>query len=206
MRARPRSTPEAVQAIRPIQKRTLYIKQSQAFDMLKERGIPTADTSSVSNEILLAISIDRTVRSPCVIASPSTDPADMFELSKKFPFTYGTNAIADKALMASVFSHLNIPKASQPHVTKLVHDLVDIFMSKEAFVLETKAAVSDDGGIQVQGARFGFDDAAFRSGKRQADVHGLRDKDSEVSQEVEAEKDGIVYVRYVPPERLRSTY
>lgn len=177
------------------QKRTLYVKQSQAFDMLKEKGIPTIDVPTSAEEFLLAISIDRSVASPCIIASTSTDPSDMFERSRKFPFTYGTNAVDDKTLMADVFKHLNIPKAAQPEATKLVSDLVDVFMSKEAFVLETTVAVSEDGGIKVQGARFGFDDAAFRSGKRQAEVHALRDKESEVWEEVEAERDGIVYVK-----------
>jgi succinyl-CoA synthetase alpha subunit len=40
-----------------------------------------------------------------------------------------------------------------------------------------------------------FDDSAYKSGKRQEDIHRLRQKDSEDPQEVEAEKDGIVYVR-----------
>lgn len=163
--------------------------------MLKERGVPTMDIPTASNEVLLAISIDRTAKSPCVIASPSTDPGDMFALSQKFPFTYGTSAVDDEALLTALYSLLNISKAAQPHVKKLLNNLNDIFVSKEAFVLETKVVVSEDGGLQVQGARFGFDDAAFRSGKRQADVHALRDKDAEVWEEVEAEKDQIVYVK-----------
>ena len=42
---------------------------------------------------------------------------------------------------------------------------------------------------------FRSDDSSFRSSKRQADIHNLRQKEREQPEEVEAEKDGIVYVR-----------
>src|SRR6202043_367521 len=45
------------------------------------------------------------------------------------------------------------------------------------------------------GARFGFDDAAFRSAERQVDIHGLRCVEDEMSEEAEAERDGIVYIK-----------
>lgn len=58
---------------------------------------------------------------------------------------------------------------------------------------------SVDGKLEVYDARFGFDDAAYRSAGRQEEVHQLRDKEEEVPEEVVAEKDGIVYIKYVPP-------
>lgn len=51
--------------------------------------------------------------------------------------------------------------------------------------------------LQVSGAKFGFDDAAYRSSGRQQEVHSLRSDAEEVPEEVEAEKDGIVYVKCV---------
>jgi succinyl-CoA synthetase alpha subunit len=56
---------------------------------------------------------------------------------------------------------------------KLITGLVALYMRKEAFLLETKL-VESLGGLRVVGARFGFDDAAFRSAKRQMDIHSLR--------------------------------
>lgn len=61
---------------------------------------------------------------------------------------------------------------------------------------------SADGKLEVYDARFGFDDAAYRSAGRQEEVHKLRDMKEEVLEEVVAEKDGIVYVKYVLSHRF----
>lgn len=186
------------------QRRTLYIKQSQAFDMLKEKGIPTIDTPAPApaKEQLLAISIDRSARQPCVIASPTTDPDQVFAQSRKFPFAYGTDGATSDAMIERVSAHLGISGTGQQSVGRLIEDLVDIFMEKEAFVLETKIVLTSQGGLQVQGAHFGFDDAAFRSSGRQKDVHALRDVSTEVPQDVEAEKEGMIYVKLDGPGTL----
>ncbi|RMJ21098.1 Succinyl-CoA [Aspergillus sp. HF37] len=77
----------------------------------------------------------------------------------------------------------------------LIEVLWQTFTEKEAFSLETRVGSSSGGALEVRGARFGFDDAALKSSGRQESVHQLRDKESEVPEEVEAEKDGIVYVK-----------
>jgi succinyl-CoA synthetase alpha subunit len=77
---------------------------------------------------------------------------------------------------------------------KLISGLFYIFIKKEAFLLETMF-VERLGDLKVVGAHFGFDDAAFRSTKRQSDVHALRAIGDEDPQELEAEKDGIVYIK-----------
>jgi len=99
----------------------LYLKQSQAFDMLEARGIATIkspltddahpipdDTPASSKEHLLSVSIDRTARSPCIIASPSTNPADMFQLAEKFPFAYGSDGATSDAMLENVSKHLGM--------------------------------------------------------------------------------------------------
>ncbi|KIX08098.1 uncharacterized protein Z518_02753 [Rhinocladiella mackenziei CBS 650.93] len=177
------------------QRRTLYIKQSQAFDMLKERSIPTVDIPTIEEEKFVAISIDREARQPCIIASPTTDPSRAFQYSRKFPFAYGTDDATSNEMLEKVRTHLGISGKGQHGLGKLIAELVDIFMSKEAFVLQTKIAIDRNGGLQVQGAKFGFDDAAFRSSGRQADVHALRDLHNEVREDVEAEKEGMTYVK-----------
>lgn len=75
---------------------------------------------------------------------------------------------------------------------------MNVFVTKEAFLLEVKAGIAPDtNDIHIIDARFGFDDAAHRSSGRQSDIHALRNKADEVPAEVEAEKDGIVYITYV---------
>lgn len=177
------------------QRRTLYIKQKQAYDMLNERGIPTVDPPTIKDEKFVAISIDREARQPCIIASPSTDPQYAFQQSKKFPFAYGSDDATSEDLITAVSTHLKVSENGKRSLQRLISELVGIFMSKEAFVVQTKFALDDQGGLQVQGAKFGFDDAAFRSSGRQAEVHALRDINSEVREDVEAEKEGMIYVK-----------
>jgi succinyl-CoA synthetase alpha subunit len=193
LRHRPR--PQRSQRTSVEQRRNLYIKQGQAFDMLKERGIPTIDSPAGGEEKFVAISIDREARQPCIIASPTTDPSRAFQQSKKFPFSYGTDEAKSDEMLEKVSTHLGISGKGRQGLSKLIRELADLFMSKEAFVLQTKVTLDGNDELHVQGAKFGFDDAAFRSSKRQADVHALRDKDSEVREEVEAEKDGMIYVK-----------
>ena len=176
-------------------RRTLYIKTSQAYDMLKERGISTVDTPGPSKEQLLVVSIDRIERSPCIVASPTTDPGEMYKLLRRFHFAYGSDEATSDAMVEKVSAHLGVGGESKKSLARLIAELVDIFMSKEAFVVQTRIAFTDEGVVKVQGARFGFDDAAFRSSGRQKDVHALRDKASEVKEEIDAENEGMVYVR-----------
>lgn len=194
IRQRPRSMAATTQP-RGQQRRTLYIKQSQAFDMLKERGVPRVDEPTVKDEKFISISIDRESRQPCIIASPSTDPEFAFQQSRKFPFAYGSNDASSAEFLETVSKHLNISGTAKDGLKQLITQLVDIFMSKEAFVVQTKIALDSQGGLQVQGAKFGFDDAAFRSSRRQAEVHALRDTKAEVREDVDAEKEGMIYVK-----------
>jgi succinyl-CoA synthetase alpha subunit len=69
-----------------------------------------------------------------------------------------------------------------------------MFYEKEAFFLST-SVVERLGEIKVVGARFGFDDAAYRSCGRQAGLQALRDVAAEDPAELEAEKSGIVYIK-----------
>ena len=180
------------------QRRTLYIKQDQAFDILKGNGIATASTQS-DNDFKLAISIDRTALSPCISASPTAHPEDSLTKTRKFPFDYGKRTFdANTTQLRDVSHHLQLPKSAHAQLPALIQGLVDIFMTKEAFILETQVSVTSTGELQISGARFGFDDAAFKSSRRQEAIHSLRNKTEEVPEEVEAEKDGIVYVKCEP--------
>ncbi|KAK2780996.1 hypothetical protein FQN52_004329 [Onygenales sp. PD_12] len=177
------------------QRRNLYLKQSQSFDLLKEKGVAVGGSNQPS-DFFLGLSIDRNSHSPCVIASPTTDPATSLSLSRKFPFDYNKKEFrADGADVQAIASHIGLGESALEPLARLSQNLLDIYMSKEAFVLETQVSVTNDGSFQVNGARFGFDDAAYKSSKRQEDIHKLRNKAEEVPEEVEAEKDGIVYVK-----------
>lgn len=173
------------------QKRTLYIGEDLALNLLRERGINAGQYSGKGRKRLLAVAVDRTTLSPCIIASPATGDEAHTEI-KKFPFDYRKGF--DNAEASNIAEHLQLGKSTRESLPKLINGLVDLYMKKEAFLLEAMF-VERLGELKVVGANFGFDDAAFRSTKRQADIHALRRIEDEDPQEVEAEKDGIVYIK-----------
>ena len=174
------------------QKRSLYVKQFQAFDILKQKNIAVSE-DDFDSDVSVSISVDRTALSPCITASSSAE----FDAAqtRKFPFSYTHNTFDNSPLIAAVASHLGLPEASHGNLARLVQGLWEIFKEKEAFLLETRVGSAADGSLGVHGARFGFDDAAFRSSGRQEDIHRLRNTAEEGPEEIEAEKDGIVYVK-----------
>ncbi|EPS25732.1 hypothetical protein PDE_00668 [Penicillium oxalicum 114-2] len=174
------------------QKRSLYLKRSQALEILRQKSIPVNEEDS-SPSGLLSIFVDRSALSPCIVAVSGSE----FDLdrSKRIPFSYTQTTLKNQPLVASVATHLSIPPSSRGQLGDIIQALWEIFKEKEAFVLECGVTVSVEGNVTVCRARFGFDDAAYRSSGRQEDIHRLRNKAEEVPEEVEAEKDGIVYVK-----------
>ena len=190
-RSRPHSNSQ-----KPIQKRNLYIKREHAFDMLKEQGIGTSETPPSSQERLLAVSIDRTQRSPCIVASPTTtDLSETNEQCSKFPFAYGSDGATTDAMLDQVSKHIGIDQAGLKALRQLIAALADIFTSKEGTMIQTKFSMEGRDKLRVHSARFAFDDAAIRSSGRQKDVHALRDKSVEPEEELAAEKEGMIYVK-----------
>jgi succinyl-CoA synthetase alpha subunit len=184
--------PNAVRQLNIVQKRNLYIREGFALDMLREKGVNAAAYSGKGKRRLLALAINRTARSPCIIASPANDPEQAHAEAKSFPFDYRRGF--DPLNIPAVAHHLQLDHSAHQALLNLIKSLYDIYVKKEAFVLET-TFVERLGELKVVGANFGFDDAAFRSTDRQADVHALRTIEDEDAQELEAEKDGIVYIK-----------
>ncbi|KAL4742956.1 succinyl-CoA synthetase-like protein [Aspergillus similis] len=189
-----RVVPRRQQTIQKCQSRTLYVKQFQALDMLKQTGIQVNEVSTSASDVHISLTIDRTALSPVLIAS--TSPAFEPSNSARLPFPYMKEKFeASDSIVTAVATQLGLPNSAQGKLAGIVQALWQIFKQKEAFVLEVRANYSAEEGLEVRGARFGFDDAAFRSSGRQEQIHALRDVKEEVPEEVEAEKDGIVYVK-----------
>lgn len=189
-RLRPSSDPKTISKI---QKRSLYIREDLAFDLLRERGINAAKYSGKGIQRLLAIAIDRSSRSPCIIASPNSDSTAE---TKRFPFDYrkGPNPLD----IPRIATHLQLSATAQERLPKFINELISIFMQKEAFLIES-LLVERLGDLKVTGAHFGFDDAAFRSAKRQESIHTLAPLTPLDPDEAEAEKHGIVYIKLDDP-------
>ncbi|ETS88130.1 hypothetical protein PFICI_01958 [Pestalotiopsis fici W106-1] len=174
-----------------LQKRSIYLSQQTALDLLRVRGIRVNEESMGATERLLAVSINRSTRNPCIVASLTTDAKD----AKIFDFEY-TRGSADLPI-GPIAAALGLDRDSTEALEQLSHllrELVSLFIEKEAFLIDTRIAETVDG-VAVSRARLGFDDAAHRSCGRQADIHALRDVDREDPAEVGVEKDGIVYIK-----------
>lgn len=180
------------------QTRSLFVKPFQALDMLKQKSIPVREGATSGSDVFLNLTVDRTSLSPCILASSTADFSP--STTGRFPFPYTTTDFlaSGTQVVDAVASHLQLGTSSRERLAGLIQALWEIFKEKEAYLLEVQVNPSSDGALEVCGARFAFDDAAFRSSGRQEEVHRLRNIAEEVREEVEAEKDGIVYVKYVP--------
>lgn len=184
-------------SVQPVQRRFLHVKQHQAFDMLKEAKIQTHAKNASPEDFHLSITVDRRSLSPCVIVSSGSD---FPELSLRLPFNYvkpefSTNT--SNAILSEIASFLGLETEYQQALGTYLQGLYKIFRDNEAFLLETRASISAEKRIVVHEAKFGFDDAAYKSSGRHEKLHQLRDVAAEVPEEVRAEKSGIVYVKYV---------
>ncbi|KAI0490048.1 hypothetical protein F4859DRAFT_501656 [Xylaria cf. heliscus] len=178
----------------PQKRRSIYLTQPTAFDLLRQHGLPVANTAPLADGgHLLAVTLNRSTNSPCVITSPSTQGN-----AKNFKrFDYGYRVGAKDLDIGAIASHLGLDDSNNGVISSLrtiVTGLVTLFAEKEAFLLETRLVISQDA-LAIASAHLGFDDAAYRSGGRQADIQALRDTSVEDAAEVSAEKDGIVYIK-----------
>ena len=164
--------------------------------MLSERGVPISeDENPKSRDYFLEVTIDRIKSMPCIITSYSIGGESASNHAKSHPL--GLDKRIDASMFSSIATELKCPKESFDSLTKILSSMIDIFFTKEAFSLMVRLSRNAQGHIAVARSTFDFDDAAFRSRKRQEDLQASRDTESERPEERDAEKDGIVYVRLV---------
>ncbi|KAI8961763.1 succinyl-CoA ligase alpha-chain [Daldinia sp. FL1419] len=184
MARRPTPFQQATQYSPRGQKRNIYLPPTTALDLLRQHGLLISSNPSASSQKLLAISIDRTNKAPCIIASPTSDPSQ----SAKFALIPTSTS--------AILHHLSLPSTYTPSLESLLTTLATIFTTHEAFLLSTliTPSPSPTSTLPITSAHLGFDDAAYHSCKRQSTIHSLpRDDDDPAG--VEAAKHGIVYIK-----------
>lgn len=91
-----------------------------------------------------------------------------------------------------------LPPKSKAQVIELIYNLWSLYKDKEAIDTHVKLALSvESDELLVYDPYLFFDNAAHKSGKRQADLHALRDASSATDRE--AEEAGIVYIPLSSP-------
>ncbi len=185
------------------QRRSIHLGEAAAFDLLRRQGINAAPYSGHGAQRYLAISIDRSAKAPCVLASPDLTGHASGSIGslagedlRRFPLDYGHPYAVDGLLASRVAAHLQLDRspATAEGVRRLLRALYTIFLEQEAFLVET-SLVSRLGDIKVVQARMGLDDVAYA--QRGLATAGTRTTDTEVVDDAlaaEAKKGGIVYV------------
>ncbi|EFX05868.1 succinyl-synthetase subunit [Grosmannia clavigera kw1407] len=171
------------------QRRSIYLAQDASFDLLRKHGVNAAEYSGHGVRRYLAITVDRSARSPCVLAAPDFDCDRSTVALKRFPFAYGPSGI-DGLLVERVAAHLGLSlhAGSVEALRDLLRALYDVFVGQEAFLVET-AVVQRLAQLKVVGARLGLDDAGV--GAREATATTTIAEPDEAA----AKENGIVYIK-----------
>ena len=177
-----------------ILQRRVHIPESQSFEMLEKFGVPISKSEDPeSRDYFLTLAVDRTNCAPCIVTSFSIG-GESPQLHAK-SYRLSMDKVVDDATFSSIATDLKCGEESLESLSLVLSSLIDIFFDEEASSVSTRVSRDREGKLAVARAEFDFDDAAFRSSKRHADIQQMRDTKNEVPEEVEAEKDGIVYIK-----------
>ncbi|KAI2042138.1 hypothetical protein LOZ44_006353 [Ophidiomyces ophidiicola] len=173
-------------------RRGLHLSRARSLYLLKENNIHVSDSLG-SGTFFLGVAIDRETCSPCIIASPTSEPATYIEFAKRFPFDYGKMKISLEDI-SCISRHLGLHETAQKSLFEILQALVNVFMIQKVFLLETRVTVTTCGNLEVQDACVSFDHATYKNTNKRENPHIFRNKDLETPEEAEAEKSGMVYV------------
>ena len=184
------------------QRRSLFLTAEQSAALLKTHNIhPTLRPEGSPSTHYLGISPHRSNRSPSIIAAPTANPLQLNQRVRRFPFDYRTGPSAEA--IADAIAHVQLdaaPPKAKAQAVQLIQNLWTLYTEKEAIDAHVNLALSvDNDELLVYSPYLFFDDAAFKSGRRQASLHALRDEASISATDREAEDAGIVYVPLASP-------
>ncbi|KAK1059725.1 hypothetical protein LTR33_013082 [Friedmanniomyces endolithicus] len=195
------------------QRRGLLLGPDQAPAPLEpylgQAGVSLSDTEAPEDAFHLGVTVDRTARSPCLAVSPSTQPSQLSQRLRHFPYDWRQGPT--DATIKSAIAHMQLdaaPPAARAQTTALLRALAKMYTDKEAVTLSASVSITPSSGtltLHQPTLHLQFDDAAFRSCNRQEDIHSLRRKNLEDPAELEAENHGIVFLTLPSPAASSST-
>ncbi|KAJ6458065.1 succinyl-CoA ligase subunit alpha [Mycena vitilis] len=179
------------------QRRSLHMRAAEASDLLLRHGVNlTRRAEDHESPRLLGVTIDRSTRSPCFLVSQSADGAH----AKRIPYNYGEGPVSHT--INEAVEHIRIDDiAPATTAANLLLNLHGISMAYEGVALEVTVAVAaDTGELLIYDPHLVFDDAAFKSCGRHAELHAMRDVSPTAVHPAErsADADGIVYIKLGP--------
>ncbi|KAF7195588.1 Succinate--CoA ligase [ADP-forming] subunit alpha, mitochondrial [Pseudocercospora fuligena] len=165
----------------------------------KVKGLALSLDEAPKDSYYVGIIVDRTERGPCIAVAPTGDSSQIDARVKRFPYDYQNGPSQSDINVAIEYLQMtSAPQTAKEQVSSLISSLATMYKEKEAIILSGCVSIGGSGNLKLHqpSLTLMFDDSAYRTKKRQEDVHRLRQKEKEVPEEVEAEQDGIVYVKF----------
>ncbi|KAF2198270.1 hypothetical protein GQ43DRAFT_483443 [Delitschia confertaspora ATCC 74209] len=190
------------------QQRSLHLSVEQNATILKNYNIntsPEPDQLPKSTHFV-GITVARSARSPCIIAAPTANPHQLPHRVRRYPFDYRSGP--SQSAIKSALQHLQLdsaPVSSKAAIVKLINSLWTMYKEKEAITATVSLALSSENDdLIIYDSDLLFDDAAFKSCKRQQDIHSLRNLTLLAPTDLEAEAAGIMYIPLETPASLKK--
>lgn len=186
------------------QRRGLLLKPSRETAVVLEpylrsvEGLSMSHDSAGSDGFYIGITVDREARQPCIVAAPTTDRTQINQRMKRFPYDWRQGPALETVKAAVEHMQMDAaPPSAHAQIAGLISALSRMYKEKEAVTLSGCVTIDASSNLVLHqpSLHLQFDDAAYRSTKRQEDVHALRQKEREEPVELEAEKHGIVFVK-----------
>jgi Succinyl-CoA synthetase, beta subunit len=139
------------------QKRHTSLSEDVCMNLLREvGGINCGVDSGPGVRRYLAIGMDKSARSPCILASPTTDECQLKSTLKQYPFDYetGPNELAIERI--AHYLQLSQKESTVNSLRRLVKSLASLFCDKRATFLST-SIVERLGEVKVVNAHFSLD-------------------------------------------------
>lgn len=190
------------------QHRSLFIDSELApaalFPYLSQiPGIDLVLGDPLKDGYYIGIVVDRTERCPCIAVAPTEYPYAIHAPVKHFHYNWRLGPSEERINQA--IAHLQLdsaPPEIKQKVVQLIETLVTMYRETEAINLTGCMTIGASGNLMLHQPTMNlvFDDAYCRHTTKRSRIHDLRQWDQEVPEEVEAQKYGIVFVRYDEPD------
>lgn len=189
-------------AIHLNQRRNLLLTNFRSSIVLRDHNIPVVEAKQNflrKDQLCLAVMIDRTQNSPCIMIAPFADGCPVWNDGHRLSFKYGEflkeKVLEDWVITATITNRAINQVGNKSNLASILTNLIETFYQENAAFLLVRVAKSSDGEYVVVNHRCELDDAALHLNKTAEDLQVLREEQKLHPEEVEAAKDGIVYWR-----------
>ncbi|MCJ1321746.1 hypothetical protein MMC15_007091 [Xylographa vitiligo] len=180
------------------ERRNISFKGSSALAVLSNSGVSvTPDLNSTEDQLIALIEVDRASHQLHLHMIRGSQNDDKRECKGSLYFKVSDSSQSMVNGIRRLFEDLQLRPDFQDNFHTTIDSLIRFFIDKEASSFSLKIILDDLQRFTVQSAILSFDDAAYRSAGRHPDLQALRTVEDEIPEEVEAEKDGIVYIKHV---------